>query len=78
MRAANDNTRSSKRRVPYGYKKQAEDIRYELEQDLIEAMDSDQRAQYRRHGIVPVDLESLAARVELRIAEAIDALRDAA
>ena len=78
MRAANDNCRVTKWRAPPGYKEQVEDIRYELEQDLIEAMDVDQRLQYRRHGIVPHELAPIAARIEIKIAAAIDALRGAA
>jgi hypothetical protein len=78
MRAANDNIRITRWRAPSGYKERADDIRYELEQDLIEAMDVDQRVKYRKHGIVPLELESIAARIEVEVAAAIDALRDAA
>lgn len=78
MRAANDNIRVPKWKAPSGYKDRADDIRYELEQDLIEAMDSSQRVQYRKHGIVPIELESIAARIEVEVAAAIDAMRVAA
>ena len=78
MRAANDNTSAKSFRRPPKYKGIEGDIRNELEDDLINAMDVDQRVLYRRHGIVPTELEYLARRVESEIAAAMSALRNEA
>ncbi|MEV4606177.1 hypothetical protein MRBLMR1_001117 [Neorhizobium sp. LMR1-1-1.1] len=72
MQAANDNQPVHSRRKSSLRTEKEADIRYELEGDLIEAMDTDQRVLYRKHGIVPDELRSIAARVEAEIAAAID------
>lgn len=74
MRADNDNSPGHVR-IRAGYKEREEEIRYEFEDDLIEAMNVEQRVAYRRHGTVPAELRYLADRVEANIAREISIMR---
>lgn len=69
--AANDNVSGAPRRKSARYKEIEAEIRYELEGDLIEAMDSGERARYRKSRAVPFELKQLSQKIEAAINQAV-------